>query len=88
MLPWIAPPRSVRMSANRLLATTTSRDSGWVTNRAAIASTKYRCVAIAGYSRATSSKTSSQKTAENCIAFDLVTLWTLFRPRVTAYSKA
>ena len=38
MLPAMAGPRSDRMSPNRLLPTTTSKCSGWVTNRATRAS--------------------------------------------------
>src|SRR5208283_1854539 len=46
----IAPPRSVRISAKRFDATTTSSDSGASTKRAAIASTRTRSVVTSGNS--------------------------------------
>ena len=47
-LPEIADPMSVRMSPNRFDATMTSSDAGWVTIRAAMASTWYLRYSTAG----------------------------------------
>ena len=60
--PWIAAARSVRMSAKRFEATTTSRLPGSRTIRAASASTNTLSTRTSGKSEATSSTTSSQST--------------------------
>ena len=60
--PWMAAPRSVRMSAKRFEATTTSSESGERIMRAASASTRTRSTRTPGKSAAISSTTSSQST--------------------------
>ena len=76
------------MSPNRFDATITSSVCGWVTMRAASASTWYLRTVSAGKSRATSSTTSSHSTIECCRAFDLVALASRRRGRDIASSKA
>ena len=60
--PWMAAAMSVRMSPKRLDATTTSSEPGFVTMRAASASTSTRSMRTSGKSAPTSSTTSSQST--------------------------
>ena len=78
MLPVIIAPISVRMSPNRLLATTTSNSSGFRTKSMQAASTSSEVVAISEYSAATLSNASSQTISPYPCAFDLVTdvTWT------------
>jgi hypothetical protein len=85
--PWIAPARSVRMSPNKLEATTTSSESGLRTMRAASASTSTFSRSTSGNFAPTSSTTSSQSTIVWRSAFDFVALVSSFR-RARACSNA
>ncbi len=60
MVPVHAGPRSERMSPNRLLATTTSNQSGWSTKLAVRMSMWYLSTSISGYPAAMAWTRSSQ----------------------------
>src|SRR5690606_11236958 len=87
MLPATAAPRSVRMSPNRLDATTTSKSLGFSTNRPASASMWYWLVVTSGYSAANSRNSSSQNGMVWMIPLDLVAEAS-FPPRERASSYA
>ena len=72
MDPATAGPMSERMSPNRLLATTTSNQSGCCTKCAHRMSMWYWSVATSGYSRASAAKRSSQNGMLWMMPFDLV----------------
>jgi hypothetical protein len=88
MPPTTAAERSVKMSPNRLLATTTSKLSGRRTKFMHAASTSMELVFTSGKSPATAWKTSSQKTMLWAMALDLVMeVRCFFRERACSKAK-
>ncbi len=87
-LPAMAAPRSVRMSPNRLLATTTSSDAGSRTTRATSASTRHASVVISGTPRRPRRRPRPTAACAWRRALDFVALVTWLRPWSRAYSNA
>ena len=87
-LPVSAEARSERMSACRLLARIVSKLPGFVTIRAAMASTSFQSTSSSGKSFSTVRQASSQSTMPWRWALDLVTTVSRLRGRAIAISQA